>query len=53
MSIPQCIILDNDSIYDFDGVFLVIPVKDCIVGMLLTRPITFNLIYLWYAHVRV
>ena len=36
MSIPQCIILDNDSIYDFDGVFLEIPVKNCIVGILLT-----------------
>ena len=29
----------NDSIYDFDRVFLEIPVKNCIVGMLLTCPI--------------
>ena len=38
MSIPQCIILEipNDSIYDFDRVSLEIPVKNCIVGMLLT-----------------
>ena len=29
----------NDSIYDFDWVFVEIPVKCCIVGMTLTRPI--------------
>ena len=29
----------NDSISDFDWVFLEIPVKNCIVGMLLTCPI--------------
>ena len=28
----------NNSIYDVDGVFLEIPVKNCIVGMLLTGP---------------
>ena len=42
MSIPQNIVLQsqprsvNDGIYDFDGVFLEIPTKNCIVGMLLT-----------------
>ena len=41
MCIPQCIILEiidtsiNDGIYDFDGVFLAIPMKSCIVGILL------------------
>ena len=44
MSGPQCIILEtpgtgNDSINDFNWVFLEIPVKSCIVGMLLTYPI--------------
>ena len=30
----------NDSIlYDFDWEFLEVPVKNCMVGMLLTRPI--------------
>ena len=29
----------NDNIYDFDSVFLEIPVKNCIMGMLLTCPI--------------
>ena len=45
MSIPQCIILEipvNDSINNFDRVFLEIPVKTCIVGMLLTCPISFE-----------
>ena len=32
----------NDSIYDFDWVFLEIPVKNCIVGMLLTCHIVFE-----------
>ena len=38
MSIPQCNISDNDSILhvDFGRVFLEIPVKNGIVGMLLT-----------------
>ena len=50
MSIPQCIISEfpdthafNDGIKDFDGVFLEILVKNCIVGMLLTYPIRFSL----------
>ena len=29
----------NDSIYEFDLVFLEILVKNCVEGMLLTRPI--------------
>ena len=46
MSIPECNILENqthavnDSLYDFEWVFLEIPVKNCIVGMLIKRPIT-------------
>ena len=39
MSIPQCIILEipvNESIYDFDRVYMEILVENCIVGMLLT-----------------
>ena len=38
MRIPQCTILEiPDTLrYDFDWVFLEIPVKNCIVGMLLT-----------------
>ena len=48
MSIPQCIILEfpdthstvNDSRLDFDLVFLEIQMTNCIVGMLLTCPIT-------------
>ena len=40
MSIPQCIILEIPYIiHDFDWVFLEIPVYNCIVGMLLTRPL--------------
>ena len=44
MSIPQCIILEipdtlNDSVYDFDWVFLEIPEKNCNMGMLFTCPI--------------
>ena len=41
MSIPQCNILEirdtsvNDGIYVFDWVFLEIPMKSCILGMLL------------------
>ena len=40
MNILQRIILEipdtiNGSVYDFDWVFLEIPVKNCIVGMLL------------------
>ena len=39
-SIPQCIIseIPDESVNDFDWVFLEIPVKSCIVGMLLTCP---------------
>ena len=42
MSIRQNIVLEsqtrsvNDGIYDFDWVFPEIPLKNCIVGMLLT-----------------
>ena len=45
IGIPQFIILEiphtlvNDSIYDFDWVFLEIPAQNCIMGMLLTQPI--------------
>ena len=35
----------NESIYGFDGVFLEIPVKNCIVDMLLTCPICVILRY--------
>ena len=41
----------NDSIYYFDWVFLEIPVKNCIVGMLLTCPIVshfcLTLFHIW------
>ena len=44
---PQCIILEipdtlTDSRYEFDWVFPEIPIKNCIVGMLLTRPISIS-----------
>ena len=45
MSIKKCIILEipthsvKDSIYDLDWIFLEIPMKYCIVGMLLKCPI--------------
>ena len=48
-SITLCIILEsqthsvNDSIYNFDRVFLEIPVENCMVGMLLTYTIDPNL----------
>ena len=50
MSIPQCIILEIPDtlsrwyhIYDFDWVFLELPLEKCIVGMLLTCPINCKL----------
>ena len=38
----------NDSLYDFDWVFLEIPVKNCIVGMLLTCPIANKTPSTWF-----
>ena len=47
MSIPQCIFgnpIQNQSTiaYDFDCIFLEIPIKYCIVGIFLTSPIGYK-----------
>ena len=45
MRIPQCFIVKfqmhsvNDNIYDFDWVCIETPVRDCVIGMLLTYAI--------------